>query len=103
MASGRSASKNGVPPAVIVVIVVLFVLFISWLGYANLAPNAPQEGRREAASPQMAENDAWIKQKAVECQGDFNKLSAEDQKKAQEITRNMAPMALKGAYQVSKH
>ncbi len=103
MASGQSASKNGVPPAVGVVIAVLLVLFISWVGYASLAPHAPQEVKREAASPQLAENDAWLKQKATECQGDFDKLSPEDQKKAQEITRNMAPMALKGAYEVSKH
>ena len=103
MTSSRSASKNGVPPAVIVVVAVLLVLFIGWLGYANLAPHTPPEEKHGFATPELAENDAWIKQKAVECQGDFNKLSAEDQKKAQEITRNMAPMALKGAYQVSKH
>ncbi len=37
----------------------------------------------------------WIEQKAVETNGDFTKLSPEDQQKLQRATRNQGPMYLK--------
>ena len=48
-------------------------------------------------------NAAWTKQKAIECQGDMTKLSAEDQQKLKDLYGFPgAPSTIARDYQLSK-
>ena len=95
--TGRSAKKTdrgrSVHPAVIAVAVVVLLTLVGWLAYANLlAPpkSAPMDATGQA-------NHDYIKRLAKQSMGDISKLSPDDVKKLQEMTKGYGAMALKAA------
>lgn len=57
----------------------------------------------EAVANPEDKNAAWTKQKAIECQGDMTKLSAEDQQKLKDLYGFPgAPSTIARDYQLSK-
>lgn len=93
----RSAKKpargKSVHPALIAVAVVVLLSLVGWLAYANLlAPPkpAPMDAQGQA-------NHDYIKGLARQSMGDMSKLSPDDAKKLQEMTKGYGAMALKAA------
>ena len=89
-------AKSGVPiPILVVAICVIFAL-IGRLYFVNFVPHpAPVVHQM---SPEMSQLNDWIHKKAIECKGDFNKLSPEDQQYLQQNTRGMGQMIMQNVY-----
>lgn len=91
--ASKPASGQKVSPVVIAIAVVLLLAFVSWRGYVALS--GPQAG---PLPPPPTKDINFISQKARESQGDFNKLSADDQAKVQQITHGWGLSAIAGAW-----
>jgi hypothetical protein len=78
-------------PAVIIAVVVL-VAFLSWWGYRNL-----NDGDRPKTA-HSAQIDEMLTAEAQKCQGDFSKLSPEDQKKVNDVTGGWGGVAIAKMY-----
>jgi hypothetical protein len=87
--SKKSAADKRISPAAIVVAVVVLIVFVSWRAWVAFAPVA--EG---PLPPAPTQDINYLKQKAIDCQGDFNKLSAEDQAKVAQISHGFGPAAM---------
>ncbi len=92
----KTTAKSGVPIPILVLSIVALFALIGGLYYMNFVPHRPQEVHN--MSPEMTLLNDWIKKKAFECKGDFNKLSPEDQQYLQQNTRGMGQMILQNFY-----
>jgi cytochrome c-type biogenesis protein CcmH/NrfG len=95
--SKGAQAKRSVPPIAFAVAVIALILLVFGIGYYNLrAPDQPTVP--EQHNP-LAD---WIRQKAVESQGDIHKLSPDDQQKLQGPTQGKGELYLKRYYQMYK-
>lgn len=88
-----SAPKQNVSPTVIILAVLALVLFIAWRAWVTFAP--PHMGK---LPPPPTQDIEFINQKAREAQGDFSRLSPEDQMRVQRITQGFGPAAIASAW-----
>jgi hypothetical protein len=70
----------------VIVAVIALIAFVAWRGWVAFAPISGHP-----LPPAPTQDINYVEQKAVECQGDFSKLSADDQAKVQQITHNYGP------------
>lgn len=91
--TGKPAARQKVSPVVIAIAVVLLAGFVAWRGWAAFA--GPQAG---PLPPPPTQDINYISQMARATQGDFNKLSPDDQAKVQKITHGWGQSALVGAW-----
>lgn len=91
--STNPTTKRSVPPGVIAIAVVLLVLFVGWRAYEAFAPI-----RSGPLPPPPTKDIEFIKQKAQEAQGDFAKLSPEDQQKVQQAAHGFGQAAIASAW-----
>jgi hypothetical protein len=81
----------------VVGVCVVLLIFLGLLGYHYFGPHS------EYLPPHAAGPDeSWMKQKAMETQGDFGKLSPEDRQEAFRRGGGEAPQTLKMMYQAQK-
>ncbi len=85
----QAVSKTQVSPKFVVVAVVVLVAFVAWVGIR--AFSGPTAG--PLPPPPTAEINL-INQMARQCQGDFTKLSPEDQAKVQQITHGFGAASM---------
>ncbi len=91
--SKPSAPKQNVSPVVAILIVLALVLFVAWRAWVTFAP--PRMGK---LPPPPTQDIEFINQKAREVQGDFSRLSPEDQMRVQRITQGFGPAAIASAW-----
>lgn len=89
----KATEKRHVPPIVVVIAVVALLLFVGWRAWVAFAP--PRVGKLPPPPTQEIE---FINQKAREVQGDFSRLSPEDQVKIQQMTHGFGPAAIASAW-----
>jgi hypothetical protein len=93
----KSAGSKGVTPAIMGVAVVVVVALVGWLAYTNLFSGPkPPPMNNTATEQQTTDTMASL---AKKCQGDFSKLSPEDQATAKKMAGGMAAMAIAKLYQ----
>jgi len=88
-----STPKQSVSPVVVVLAVLALVLFVAWRAWVAFAP--PRMGK---LPPPPTQDIQFINQKAREVQGDFSRLSPEDQMRVQQITQGFGPAAIASAW-----
>jgi hypothetical protein len=95
----KSAGGKGVSPAIIGVAGVVVVGLVGWLAYVNLfAPPGPPPMN---TTPVEQQTTNTMQSLAKKCQGDFSKLSPEDQAAANKIAGGYAALAISKLYQSS--
>lgn len=95
--SSKNVSGQKVPPAVIAIAVIALVLFVAWRGWVALS------GPPTGPLPPYPTNDInFVASKAKETQGDFSKLSADDQAKIQKITHGWGQSAIASSWRKQK-
>ena len=87
--TNKSVAGKRISPAAVVVAVILLIAFVSWRAWVAFAPVAAGP-----LPPAPTQDINYLKQKAIECQGDFNKLSADDQAKVTQISHGFGPAAM---------
>ena len=87
----KGGLQRAISPGLLAVVGALLVAGLGWYGYSQMALPAP-------AKAELPER-GWLEQKAKECQGDFNRLSPEDQAKVSKLTNNYGAIAMSKAYQ----
>src|SRR5207302_23463 len=93
----KQAASQGVHPIAVAIAVVALVAFVGWLGLRTFGgpPTRP-------LPPPPTADINFVKQKAHEVQGDFKKLSPEDQKKVQQITHGWGVSAIASDWRKEK-
>jgi hypothetical protein len=91
---GQKASPS-IP--IVVGVCVALLIFLGFLGYQYFGPHT-EHLTPHAAGP----DESWMKQKAMETQGDFGKLSPADRHEAFRHGGGEAPQTLKMMYQTQK-
>lgn len=81
-----------------IAIVIGMIVLIGVIGFVSYK-NMPH---REVITIADTPNMKFLKQKAAECQGDFNKLTPADQQKVREISKGYAAFDMKRYYSASK-
>lgn len=92
--SRRTSGKTAVSLPVLIAAIVVFVLFLGGLGWYFLVPATDGAPARALTSEEQANVD-WVKQKAKESGGDFDKLSQEDKRRLLSIKGPMGPFELR--------
>ncbi len=91
MKESQIANSVGVKPAVLLGIIAVWVLTLGTMACNTASPtNASGGSAASQVTPQ------WLKQKAQESGGDFQRLNAEDQRLLTTQYGKMAPFVLKG-------
>jgi hypothetical protein len=90
---GPKGNANASPVAIAALVIALLA-FIAWLAYVNLfkPPGPPPWSAQDRA------NNATMIELAKKCQGDFGKLSPEDQAKARKMAGGYAGLAISKLY-----
>ncbi len=87
--TAKQSQGSGASPVVIAIAVVVLVVFIAWRGWVAL--RGPVAG---PLPPPPTADINFVKQKSIEVQGNFDKLSPEDQDKVQKITHGWGKSAI---------
>jgi hypothetical protein len=82
-------NRQAVSPGVTAAAILALLAFIGFLAYANFRPSTA------ALKVPKSATTRWIEQKAAETNGDYAKLSPEDQQKLQQLSRGRGEMMLK--------
>ena len=93
----KKADSPGLSVPIVVGVCVVLLIFLGLLGYHYFGPST-EHLPPHAAGP----DESWMKQKAMETQGDFGKLSPADQQEAFKHGGGEAPQTLKMMYQTQK-
>ncbi len=91
--SSKPASGQKVSPVVVVLAAVALLAFLAWRAWVAFAPP-----HAWPLPPPPTQDINFINQKAQEAQGDFNKLSPEDQAKVQKISHGFGPASIASAW-----
>jgi hypothetical protein len=98
MVAGSSSNvddRAGVKPGVLVAAVAFLILLLGILAWRYFGPGK-EAGRTGTHTAQQQADQDWLKQKARESGGDFNRLSPEDQRRLTTLYGNMGPSVLRG-------
>ena len=93
----KKTERPALSVPIVVGVFVVLLIFLGLLGYHYFGPHT-EHLTPHAAGP----DESWMKQKAMETQGDFGKLSPEDQREAFRHGGGEAPQTLKMMYQTQK-
>lgn len=93
----KKAESPSLSVPIVVGVCVVLLIFLGLLGYHYFGPHSDYLPPH-AAGP----GESWMKQKAMETQGDFSKLSPADQQEAFHRGGGEAPISLKMMYQAQK-
>ena len=96
MAKLQTSSGKQVPVPVTVLAVIGLVAFMAWWGIRSFGPEP------EILTPAGQAQNNWLRKIAIECKGDFSKLSPADQLKLQTNTMGHGVSAMKSEYEKSK-
>lgn len=88
-----SAGSQKVTPVIGIFLTLVLIAFVAWRGWVAFAPI--QAG---PLPPEPTAEINFIAQKAKDCQGDFTKLSADDQAKVNQISRGFGPANIAAAW-----
>lgn len=93
MAGSNGESIFQKPPSTVVIVgvVVVVLLLLGWLTYANFF--APKEHPLQFNGPKSPEQ-TFIEQMQKKSGGDWNKLTAEEQARLNQITRGFGRLAI---------
>jgi hypothetical protein len=93
--SSNVTDRAGVKPGVLIAAFVILLLFLGglWWRFFGAGRESGSTGPRTA---QQQADQNWLKQKAGESGGDFNRLSPDDQHRLTAQYGNMGPAVLKG-------
>lgn len=89
----QPTAKQNVSPIIVVIAFLALALFVAWRAWVTFAP--PRMGK---LPPPPTRDIEYINQKAREVQGDFSKLSPEDQMRVQRITQGFGPAAIASSW-----
>jgi hypothetical protein len=93
----KKAESPALSVPIVVGVCVVLLIFLGLLGYHYFGPHT-EHLTPHAAGP----DESWMKQKAMETQGDFGKLSPADRQEAFRHGGGEAPQTLKMMYQTQK-
>ncbi len=79
------------PPVATIIAIVAVVAFVAWRAWVAFTP---QIVMHPPAQAQQQRDVDFVAQKAREVQGDFTKLSPDDQTKVQQVTHGFGPAAI---------
>jgi len=88
-----TGARQQVSPMVVVLLMIALIAFVTWRAWSAFA--GPRAGK---LPPPPTQDINFIQQKAKECQGDFTRLSPEDQKKVQKITMGFGQALMASTY-----
>jgi hypothetical protein len=89
LSANKNTRRKQVSPVAAAIAGVALIAFVIWRGWVAFAPIPTGP-----LPPAPTQDINFLKQKAQECQGDFNKLSLEDQTKVQQIAHGYGPAAM---------
>ena len=90
-----SSANLQVSPILIGVVVIALVAFVIWRGVS--AFSGPPTGK---LPPPPAGQLTYLRQEAMQCQGDITKLDPADQTKIQQITHGFGEAAMQSQYRI---
>jgi len=93
--SDTGVGRAGVKSGVLIAAAIVLLLFLGGLTWRYFGPGAAAGNAHRLTAQQRADQD-WLKQKARESGGDFNKLSTEDQSRLTSLYGKMAAYVLRG-------
>ena len=91
--TAETGARQQVSPVVVALLAIVLIAFIVWRAWSAFA--GPPTGK---LPPPPTQDINFIQQKAKECQGDFTKLSPEDQAKVQKITMGFGQASMASTY-----
>src|SRR5689334_9759162 len=89
----ESGGRQQVSPVVVALLALALIAFVVWRAWSAFA--GPPTGK---LPPPPTQDINFLQQKAKDCQGDFNKLSPEDQAKVQKISMGFGQAAMASTY-----
>ena|SRR5579862_3660108 len=92
--SSKAKDKPVVSVPVIVVAVAILILILGAYAWHFFGPNTAGGPTRALTAKEQSDHD-WVQQKAKQTNGDFEKLSPEDQRRLISIFGPKAPFAFK--------
>jgi hypothetical protein len=94
--SATDAAETGarpVSPAALIAAAVVLIAFIAFLAYRTLGPFTPPE------TFSVQDQKTWVNEAAKKSQGDFSRLSPEEQKKLNDISLGNGATYLRRTYE----